>query len=72
MEKNFTETMLKTRVCVLDGFDGPTDALCHPLKSSDSCSHLIQSIDGSKAIHVGRAVVETRFASSDKPTFYYS
>lgn len=69
---NFSETMLNTRVCILDGFDGPKEAWCYPLKSDDSPSHLIVSTDKKIKIHVGKRIVESRFAEYDKPTFYYS
>ena len=69
---DFTETMLKTRVCILDGIDGPKNAWCFPLKSEDDCAHVIRATDSSVSINVGKRIVESRFADSDKPTFYYS
>ncbi len=64
-------TKQPTENCILDGFDGPKPAHCHPLLG-DSPSHKVEALDGSICIHVGRHVVASRFADYDKPTFYYS
>lgn len=69
---NFTQTMLNTRRCILDGFDGPKEAWCYPLRSPDAPSHLIVSNDQKIKINVGKRIVEFRFTEYEKPTFYYS